>query len=95
MIEDDISYYRRRIEQERSAAGSAGCEIARDTHLELVDLYTARLTMLESASLWQAPSPSPGRRSLSALFAATIERPANVAEAVRPAAPFMLDRRPH
>src|SRR3954447_7202978 len=76
MIEDDRTFYRRRIEEERSAAEAATCEIVRDTHLELLELYTAQLNLLSSASLWQAPAPSPRRPSASALFGTSNDRPA-------------------
>jgi hypothetical protein len=95
MIEDDRSFYRRRIEQERSAADSATCEIVRDTHLELLELYTAQLSLLSSANLWQAPAPNDRRRSLSAFFASPVERPAHVAETALRSDAYHLHRRPH
>ncbi len=42
MTEDRI-YYARRAEQERAAAARAGSETARRLHLELADLFSARL----------------------------------------------------
>ncbi len=42
MTEDRI-YYARRAEEERAAAARAGSETARRLHLELADLFSARL----------------------------------------------------
>ena len=94
MIEDDRNFYRRRIEQERSAADSASCDIVRDTHLEMLELYTAQLSLLSSASMWKAPEPSARRRSFSDLFA-PVERAPHVSATALPTHPFMLQRRPH
>jgi hypothetical protein len=94
MVEDDRKFYRRRIEQERSAADSASSDIVRDTHLELLELYTAQLSLLSSASMWQTPAPSAGRRSFSALFASAADRPPQAANTALPTHPFMLHRRP-
>jgi len=95
MVEDDRKFYRRRIEQERSAADSASCDIVRDTHLEMLELYTAQLSLLSSASMWKAPEPSARRRSFSDLFAPALERPPHVSATTLPTDPFMLHRRPH
>ena len=95
MIDEDRRYYRRRIEQEQLAADSASCAIVRDTHLELIDLYTTQLTLRDSASLWQAPAPNAGRRSFSALFASTIERPGQAAAKAPADESFLLQQRPH
>ena len=40
---DDRIYYARRAEEERAAAARAGSDTARRLHLELADLFAARL----------------------------------------------------
>jgi hypothetical protein len=58
-MDQDRSYYRRRIDQERSAADSANCGRARAVHLEMLELYSARLRLLESVSAFE-PYAIPG-----------------------------------
>jgi hypothetical protein len=54
MIDGDLSYYRRRIEQERSAADCAASPGARAAHHGLAELYAVRLDLLNAPSAWQA-----------------------------------------
>jgi len=46
MIEDDVSYCRRRALQEQLAAQNAKCGVARDRHDELATMYRFRAAML-------------------------------------------------
>ena len=47
MPEDDISYFRRREIEERSAAGRASCAEARFVHDQLASMYRFRAVQLE------------------------------------------------
>lgn len=46
MIEDDVTYFRRRALQEQLAAQNATCKVARDRHDELATMYRFRAAML-------------------------------------------------
>jgi len=58
-VDQDRSYYRKRIDQERSAADSANCARARAVHREMLELYSARLRLLDGASAFE-PHALPG-----------------------------------
>ena len=64
-MDQDRSYYRRRIDQERSAADSADCGRARAVHLEMLERYSARLRLLDRVSAFE-PHATPGVVSISA-----------------------------
>lgn len=57
MLDEDRGFYRRRIEQERSAADSAARPDVRRVHLRLLDLYVGLLRQLDEPSAWDLQAP--------------------------------------
>lgn len=57
MREDDVSYYKRRAIQEQVAAQKASCEVARQRHDELANMYVFCAAMLtKPPERWAAAS---------------------------------------
>lgn len=50
MLDGDRKYFSRRVREETSAAEAASCPEARQAHLELAELYSARLNLVEAIS---------------------------------------------
>lgn len=50
MLSGDRKYYSRRVREEASAAEAASCPKARQAHLQLAELYSARLNLVEAIS---------------------------------------------
>ncbi|HEV2596669.1 MAG TPA: hypothetical protein VGU01_15875 [Sphingomicrobium sp.] len=49
-MSDDLSYYARRLEQERRAAAASECRHTRRVHEEMAELYAKMLQVLASAA---------------------------------------------
>lgn len=56
MLLGDQKYYSRRVREEVSAAEAASCPKARQIHLQLAELYSARLKLVEAISSGRAYS---------------------------------------
>lgn len=48
MLGKDREYFSRRVREEVSASEAASCPKARQVHLDLADLYSARLNLVEA-----------------------------------------------
>jgi len=48
MTESDASYFRRRAEEERAAAGKAASDEARQAHLEMAERYDELATSIDN-----------------------------------------------
>ena len=54
----DRQYFERRLAEESAAAGSTACPHARDVHLQLAELYSDRLRLIEALAAQTASEPS-------------------------------------
>lgn len=55
-MRDDNDYYQRRLAEETAAARTTRCPLAREVHVDLAELYRARLRAFVTAA--QAPVPT-------------------------------------